>query len=432
MKKQLILIVSSLIIMVNGAFSQTVPINKAQKVAKNFYYERAYNHDNNVKYNNVQIDAIKTEIAGNDSVYYIFKVNANKGWIIVSAQQNVIPVLAYSLEGEFDTVKANQPPAFKYWLNNYKSQIQYAISHNITADTFATAKWTYYNSYNATKGSPKQINSISPLLQTTWKQCGYYNDLCPIDANSVCGDSPNRVPVGCVATAMAQVMKYWNYPESGSGSHINAYRNYGTLAGLFSATTYNFANMPNNVTSSNSDVATLMYHCGIAVDMNYGPTGSGAYTRDAKNALLWYFRYDLTAYYRNKDDDGYTDAAWNNLIINDLNNNFPVIMGGQDASLEEGHEYVCDGYDSPNYFHFNWGWGWPSGGNYCYVSAIIPTGSGYNFSSGQDAIFNLAPPCGQTLNSPDVTGSFEDRCTIYLESGFNTSAGGTFHAKIVP
>jgi len=437
MKKKLILLFVSLI-MVNGTFCQNVPIITAQNVAKNFYYERAYNHDNNAKYSDIHLSFIQAETASNDSIYYVFNNNANKGWIIVSAQQNAIPVLAYSFEGAFDTIKANQPPAFKYWLNIYKTQIQYAISHNLIADTAIASKWTYYNS-NAAKSSPKQIQSVGPLLSTEWAQDCNYNAMCPQDNTTSCPGNPpptaspcGRVWAGCVALAMAQVMKYWNYPESGNGSHID-HTNYGSLAAFFSATTYNWANMPNNITSSNSDVATLIYHCGIACNMDYGPCGSGSTTSDAINALTSYFKYDPSAYYKNKDDNGYSDATWSNMITADLNNNFPVIMGGCDPS-SDCHEWVCDGYDSPNHFHMNWGWGWTGGGNYCYVSAIIPNSipPQPNYTSSQDAIFNLAPPCGTTLSGPDVTGSFEDRCTIYLEPGFNSTAGGTFHAKIVP
>mgnify|MGYP001497895031 CR=1 FL=1 len=429
MKKSIIITVFVSLIALCG-FSQSVSVNIAQNVAKNFYFEHGIGHDSTLKYSTLQLSYIKTEKVGNDSIYYVFNVNGNKGWIIVSAQQNVVPVLAYSLGGIFDTVKANQPPAFKYWLNNYTAQIRYAINQNLNADASINTMWSYYNSNNVSKNNPKPL-SIGPLLQTTWAQCGYYNDLCPVDASSVCGD--NRVPVGCVATAMAQVMKYWNYPASGTGSHSTS-TNYGTLAAFFSSTTYNYANMPNNVTSSNSDVATLMYHCGISVDMDYGPDGSGAYTEDAKNAFLWYFKYDLSAYYRNKDDDGYSDAAWSSLITTNLNNGFPVIMGGQDNSSGEGHEWVCDGYSTANYFHMNWGWGWSGGGNYCYINAIIPnsTPPQPNYTSGQDAIFSLAPPCGTTLDAANTTGTYEDRCTIYLAPGFSTQSGGTFHARIVP
>ena len=259
MKIKFSLTLSAFMILINGAFSQNVPIITAQNVAKNFYFERAVNHNPTLRYANINLTNILTKTRGSNNIYYVFNVDSGRGWIVTAAQQNVVPILAFSTEGNFDTVKANQPPAFKYWMKNYESQINYAIDNNIQADSAISNKWTYLNS-NSAINTPKQIQSVGPLLQTTWAQNCYYNAMCPVDNTTSCtgGGIPSpcgHVWVGCVAEAMGQVMKYWSYPETGTGSHIDA-TSYGNLYANFGTTIYAWPNMPNNVTSANTDAPT--------------------------------------------------------------------------------------------------------------------------------------------------------------------------------
>ena len=137
------------------------------------------------------------------------------------------------------------------------------------------AKWEFLSKTNNPKPFFRGPQGVSPLIQTTWNQSPYYNDLCPYDNNY------NEYTVtGCVATAMAQVLKFWNYPATGSGFHSYNDPNYGTQSADFGSTTYDWTNMPMELTSSNTAVATLMYHCGVSVDMTYGVAetgGSSAY-----------------------------------------------------------------------------------------------------------------------------------------------------------
>jgi hypothetical protein len=164
--------------------------------------------------------------------------------------------------------------------------------------------------------------AVKPLLKTTWDQGAFYNDSCPYD-----NTAKKRVPVGCVATAMAQTMKYWGYPSKGVSSTSYTHATYGLLKANFGNTTYNWLAMPNKVTAPNSEVARLMYHCGVALNMNYGPDGSGAWatydTRYAKTAnmhlsLIDYFQYDnisISSIFKRN----FTDQAWQDKLKTELN-----------------------------------------------------------------------------------------------------------------
>jgi hypothetical protein len=190
---------------------------------------------------------------------------------------------------------------------------------------------------------------------------------------------------------MAQVMKYWNHPVQGTGFHSYNHPNYGTLSANFGSTTYNWASMPNRLTSTNTAIATLMYHCGVSVDMNYGVRESGAQTLDVANALKTYFGYVNTLSGVRRSN--YSETQWINLLKTELNANRPVQYAGTGSG--GGHSFVCDGYDNNDFFHFNWGWAGRSDG-YFNVNLLNPgaigTGGGAGgFNASQRAIIGVQP-----------------------------------------
>ena len=178
-------------------------------------------------------------------------------------------------------------------------------------------------------------------------------------------------------------MKYYDYPYTGTGSHSYYASGYGTQSADFENTVYGWTSMPNQVYSSNIAVATLIYHCGVSVDMQYGPTGSGAYTSDVRTALINYYNYSSTVSYKNKS--WYSNDVWEGMLRTELDEGRPVVYRGQGTG---GHAWVCDGYTGTNYFHFNWGWGGYYNGNF-YLSDITP--GSYNFNSNQAAIMGIVP-----------------------------------------
>ena len=202
--------------------------------------------------------------------FYLFAIEGG-GFVIVSADNRVQPILGYSLQSILDV--DNIPSNLKNWLDGYDKQIRAAMEDGALP---VHAGWLEQASSKS--GVEGYDSIVGPLLTTTWDQEPLYNNLCPIY-------NGDRTVTGCVATAMAQVMKYWNWPDTGAGQHSYNTHEYGELSANFGATAYDWANMPNSLSSSSSAdqvnaVATLMYHCGIAVNMDYGISalgGSGAY-----------------------------------------------------------------------------------------------------------------------------------------------------------
>ena len=324
------------------------------------------------------------------SEFFIFNNTAGKGYVIMAADDCVSPILGYSYENNFDD--GELPPNFKAWLDGYAEQIRAAVAIKAQATAEIRSDW---ECLRQSKPLPiKSEKAVSPLVQTKWNQAPYYNAQCPYDDNANV-----RTVTGCVATAMAQIMKYWSYPMHGLGNHSyvpSSHPEYGTLYVDFSAVNYQWSDMPNSVPSDNSAVATLMYHCGVSVDMMYGiPTapdyGSAAYIIDygsgracAEIAFKTYFDYKSTLHGVKKND--YSDSQWIALLKTELDNARPMLYGGFSSS--GGHAFVCDGYDNNNYFHFNWGWG-GTYNDYFYINSLNP--GSYNYSQNQQAIIGIEP-----------------------------------------
>lgn len=229
--------------------------------------------------------------------------------------------------------------------------------------------------------SPRNQVVVPPLIQTCWDQDEYYNILCPSDSEG----QGNHVLTGCVATAMAQVMRYWEYPAQGTGSHSYSC-DYGTLSADFGNSTYHYDMMPDRLSAGTpaaqvQEVAKLIYHCGVSVDMDYGPESSGSYLSLSPNALHTYFGYGMSSYIHKNQ---YSASSWNDIIKNQLDSLRPVLYRGQ--SDAGGHAFVCDGYDDQDYFHFNWGWNGSNNGYYL-LSGLTP--GNHNYNSSQAAVIGL-------------------------------------------
>lgn len=326
----------------------------------------------------------------NHVLYYTFNDEINKGFVIVSGDDAAYPIIGYSKESLFNV--NNLGSNVDKWFEGYKKELRYIIQTKLPATTEIINEWNTL--LNGPTISFLEGKVVSPLLKTKWNQSPYYNNLCPYDFNE-----SKRSVTGCVATAMAQIMKYWNHPVKGNGSHSYVHAKYGTLSANYGITNYNWANMPNQLTASNNDVATLMYHCGISVNMDYSPSGSGAWviseTSQIDNcseyAFKQYFDYSLSSVGRQRSK--YSESTWIQMLKDELDNQRPIMYEGHGSG--GGHAFVCDGYDAGNYFHFNWGWGGVYDG-YFKINALNPgtggTGSGSGtYNQYQKAIFNLSP-----------------------------------------
>ena len=327
--------------------------------------------------------------------FYVFAAPAG-GFILVSGDDCAIPVLGYSIDEHFET--KDMPSNLLSFLSGYDEEIKRGKENKLLVPDTVAQQWKLL----ANGQMPKAAfdNSVLPLLTTCWNQAPYYNELCPFDSNG------NHFMTGCVATAMAQIMKYWNYPATGYGSH--SYNHFtGTQSADFGATTYDWAHMPYRLTALSSPeeveaVATLMYHAGVAVDMKYNYGGSGASSTEAKNSLVKYFKYSPTIRY--VTPNGYSDSAYCAILQNELDQGHPIYTAAY-TSPNGAHAFVCDGYSTHNYFHFNLGWG--GGGNGYYTLWAINA----NIMKSYQAIIGIQPnndwdTAGSTTITTSVTGGF--------------------------
>ncbi|MBE0647783.1 MAG: C10 family peptidase, partial [Bacteroidales bacterium] len=364
-----------------SVFAKKVEVTQARQTGLNFYYERA-NINESVSFDALMITG-ETVVAENGiTAYYIFDIGEN-GYIIVTADDQLYPVIGYS----FETTWTNEelPAHLQYWMNNYKGEILEAITQGYPADQQITDAWVRYSSPIPVTLPDEPMLDVTPMLTNTWNQDFPNNAMCPEDAAS--GGSYNgRVPVGCVATAMTQIMHYWRWPATGVGSHCITPQQYqyGQQCADFGNTTYDWDGMVDHTLKECDPVAILSWHAGISVDMQYGPGGSGTYTSLVPSALKNYFKYSTSAYYAQKYT--YSTAQWNNLLKTDLDAGRPIEYSGSGAG--GGHAWVCDGYQGADYYHMNWGWGGSYNG-YFYLNGLTPGGSSFN--SSQAAVFQIQP-----------------------------------------
>ena len=330
------------------------------------------------------------------SAFHVF--NTSDGFVIVSADDCETPIIGYSREGRFDP--NNVPIQMEDYLQDFIARIQFGIENHIEADEATTKQWELVKTTGKLNDS-KSTKAVAPLLTDKWNQGCLYNNLCPT-MSGPCG----HAEVGCVAVAMAQIMRYWGYPTTGWGTH--SYTNAGlTLSADFGNTTYDWEHMPDSLTENSSEaeieaVSTLLYHCGVSLEMRYGPNGSLANTGDVINALRRYFNYTRQIHKEKKSD--YSDEEWSSLLMNSLDLSRPIQYVGYGSG---GHSFVCDGYDSNGLFHFNWGWGTANG--YFALGNLNPLG--YDFSISNAALFDIIPqyePCVVNVSVfPPGAGTFE-------------------------
>ena len=315
--------------------------------------------------------------------FYAFNAG-DHGFVIVAADDRATPVLAYSTTDTFQLPETTAP--VREILGNYHTQILNRAEQLTQATEETAAQWEWLRSDGFTVCT-QQANAVSPLITTQWDQSPYYNQYCPYDS----AWQTNAI-TGCVATAMAQVIRYWQWPKHGYGTCAYTHYKYGYLHTDYSQTEYNYANMPEKLDKYSSPVqmdavARLMADCGIGVGMGYSPTGSGSQVLEevggqysAEFVMRNYFGYvNGEGVYKYK-----IPTLWLKRIRTDLENGIPLLFRAS-KSGEGGHCFVCDGYDDQGLYHFNWGWSGRHDGYYLMDSA-------YGFNIYQAAIFGLIPP----------------------------------------
>lgn len=311
---------------------------------------------------------------------YVFTTGTDEGFMIVSADDSAYPLLGYSDSGKFDV--KNMPPQLKSWLDGYSREIAVVRSSEVEA--------------SATNQVPSlpEMSAVDPLLKSKWNQGAPYNKYCySLEAD---GDSVQSV-TGCVATAMAQVMYYFQQPETGQGEISYKHGDSGTYTMNFAAENFNWKEMQptyyvGTYTDEEADaVAYLMKACGYSVKMDYGKGESGASGANIPGALINYFGYKGGLRLETRKFWTYTE--WAQMIHKNLVEIGPVIYDGD--ALDGGHSFVCDGYDGNGYFHINWGWGGMADGYYL-LDALNPDeygigGAAGGYNLGQQIILGISP-----------------------------------------
>ncbi len=377
-EKAIILTCLFLLSLAQHIHADTVKEDKARVAAQNWY--RHFAPDNKKSATVARFSEYKHN---ERTAFYIYNF-VQGGFVLVSANDAVTPVLGYGFDHSAPDEITNE--AVKGWFDNYARQIDTAFVLNLKSIEME-AKWL---DVLENRIPVKSGNSVGPLLTTTWDQGWPYNELCPGDA----GGPGGHVWTGCVATAMAQILKYHNYPSQGLGSYGYQWGSYPYTGADFGATTYNWGNMPNSISTSNLDIATIMYQTAVSCHSMWGAGSTGVgYSSDSDpmtRALINYFKTAFSTI-QYVESQYYTTTQWNNLIQAELTNNRPVYYRGDGIG---SHAWVCDGVDNANMYHFNWGWGGMYNG-YFALTAINP--GGFNFTSNQHAIIGIKPNDGSTL-----------------------------------
>ena len=342
-----------------------------------------------------------------DNAYYVFNVENNGGFVIIAGDDVVEPVIGYATEGHFDG--SDLPENMLEWLDRVSAQIKNVADAPVLSRASSVAPLPVQRAI-------QNHMAIEPLIITTWNQGSYdnetntdgvYNIKCPmINGQYTC--------TGCVATAGAQLMYYYKYPQAATkivpGYQLIDYqgKNYSngadTSADLPSIqfqwdkmqTSYTY-NDPN--TEAVDAVANLMLYCGYAAQMNYGVDGSGASTYTLAQGMVEYFDYDPNTW-KSVSASNYSIAEWDELMYNELAQSRPIIYSGI-SKTGVGHAFICDGYDGNGFYHFNFGWGGSSNGTYKLYAAS-------DYIKNHDAIIGLQPNTGVVPDDPNGDDEWDE------------------------
>ncbi|MDE7159406.1 MAG: C10 family peptidase [Muribaculaceae bacterium] len=340
-------------------FAEKVEINEAMNTAIEFISAHTGLEPKNV-------EAVPVYSAGTAAhpLYYVFNIADNGGFVIISAEECATPVLGFSFEGNYPV--NDTPEAMKWMMAGLEREL-------LAAPTVQSALNAGERRGMARAAARRA--AAKNLSTPAWSQEGPFNSMIP-----------GRPLVGCVGTAMAEIMRYYQYPVAGTGS----------FGGVDFDSTYDWSSMRTDnyrsgYSSAEADaVALLMLHASKSIDTQYAMSGSSAYEVRVPGALSTYFGYDPGISYKKRSEVA-TQAEWDRIVKDEIDAGRPVLYCGQDVTA--GHAFVCDGYQG-DYLHFNWGWGGSANG-YFLSTALNPTVSRtHNYNNLNTIIYNIKPANG--------------------------------------
>lgn len=310
---------------------------------------------------------------GADEAFFVYNVG-DHSFVIIAGNDAHRPIIGYSDQSTFDV--ANIPPALVYYLDGVAECV--LRLRQAVATPEVAAEWTSVLEHG--RLIPRHARGTGYFCQTQWDQSYPYNCCCPEDPDG----SGGHAIVGCLATAMSQLMRFWAYPAQGIGSHCYYHSDYGEICADFGNTNYDWDNMPNKLDNSSSEAeklatGTLCFHCGVTIDMGYGPDGSGGASGPIPGVMHTYFNYSDSIVQLRRND--FETETWKTMVREQFDMGWPMYYGGCDNG--GCHAFVCDGYDDYDMFHFNLGWGGGSDGWYLIDDAP--------YTNPADAMFNFVP-----------------------------------------
>jgi uncharacterized protein (TIGR02145 family) len=376
-------------------------------VAKNYFFEVC------TAKKTFAIESILPEISsiikGKENRPLLYFVNIKDGgYVVISGDTRAYPVLSYNENDNWNAESIEIiSPGERGFIYSYANQIQELIEQGFPADNQILNLWDHYKIKNLDSPKAPTAFELTEMGNIHWNQTQYYNEQCP----QAGGTHPpaltgygGRVPAGCVAVAMAQIMKFWQWPSNGNGS--NSYTDpsnpatqcgqldpsYGSQSANFSNASYVWSSMPNSLSATNTEVAEIIRHAGVSVDMDYAYCGSGAYDIDARDAFVNNFKFSSTADMR--DASWYSWSTWEEMIVAELDSWHPVYYRGE-SDAGSGHAFVSYAYNyvNPYYlFKFNWGWGGSGNGTW-YTVRSVSGQTQITYHHNQKMITGLYPTC---------------------------------------
>lgn len=346
-----------------GSFASVIETGEASKLAYDFFAKksRAYN-----TLSQPQLTYIAKE--GDVPSFYVFSFNPT-GFVIVSAEEGMRPVLGYSLTDDF--ARQEQPDALRWWLSEYSKQAKQAAEGNV-------------QTAGLSGGLRSFSQSIRPLIQTEWGQDMEYQTYTPMVDGKHC-------LVGCLAVSMAQMMAYYGYPANGSGKVEYTSKLY-ECKESFNTDLSQYSFNWNAIRSDKIAAARLLSCCGLSIEMQYGLEASASYSSNLLRAMVNNFRYDKSAKLIKREY--YTDEEWEQLLHDELSAGRPVVYGGNDDGTGS-HSFICDGYDAEDdFYHINWGWSGYQNGYFAITGAYALNVGTRTYNKHHEMILGLKPDEG--------------------------------------
>ena len=373
----------NIILLLSISISAPLDIFTSNRIADNV--NKQFN--SNANKSQITVRSIDTIIdtANGDIIIYIYNLNP-VGFILIPNSDKSEPYLAYSFDSNFR--KDNLPDNLFFMIESYKQHIKKIINTN---SNISIENEIFRNNFTNSSLELRDYRNVSPLIDAEFDQSGSWN-------NILTSETGFNGPLGCVAISMGQIMHYWGYPEQGEGSNYYIEDDLGMLEADFGQTFYDFDNMASTYATNASRL--LLYHCGIAVNMDYAQGGSGAQCQgvypSAEYAMKTYFKYGDNI--QSIDGDDYDNISeFRDILKNELDLSMPILFSGfSDEYGNGGHAWNIDGYQSNN-LHCNWGWGGYNNGYYS-----LPSLDG--FDTWQNALINVIP---ETFQSPLALFEFD-------------------------